>query len=310
MAETRKVVIVGAGPAGLTAALYGARNALRPLVIEGASPGGQLMTTTEVENYPGFVDGIMGPQLIIAMHQQAERFGAEFVQADVDSLGLSGRPFTVKAGDSAWKAEALILATGASANLIGLESEANLMGHGVSACATCDGPFFRGKELLVVGGGDSAMEEGIFLTRFATRVTIVHRRDELRASPIMQERAKKNPKIDFLWSHVLTEILGDVDSGVTGAVVKDLKTDKIRQVACGGVFIAIGHTPNTALVKGKVELDEKGYVVTRGRGTGTSVEGVFAAGDVVDSRYQQAVTAAGLGCMAALDAQAFLESAE
>ena len=310
MADTRNVVIIGAGPAGLTAALYAARNALQPLVIEGASPGGQLMTTTEVENYPGFVDGIMGPQLIMTMHQQADRFGSESVQADVDSLDLSARPFTVKAGDSTWRTEALILATGASANLLGLESEAKLMGHGVSACATCDGPFFRGKELLVIGGGDSAMEEGIFLTRFATRVTIAHRRDELRASPIMQERAKKNPKIDFLWSHVLTDILGDADTGVTGAVVKDLKTDKTRQVACGGVFIAIGHTPNTALVKGKVELDEKGYVVTSDRGTGTSVEGVFAAGDVVDSRYQQAVTAAGMGCMAALDAQAFLESAE
>ena len=310
MANERKIVIIGAGCAGLTAALYAARNRLDPLVIEGASPGGQLMLTTEVENYPGFVDGIMGPQLIQAMREQAKRFGAEFVQKDADAVDLSKRPFEITVGGETYAALALIIATGARANLLGLESEARLMGHGVSVCATCDGPFFRDKELLVVGGGDSALEEAGFLTRFASRVTIIHRRDELRGSKIMQERAFKNPKIDFLWSHALTEILGDAETGVAGAQVKDLKTGDIRELGCGGVFMAIGHTPNTGLVKGQLELDAKGYVVTGDGPTRTSVEGVFAAGDVVDSRYRQAVTAAGMGCMAALDAQHFLESTE
>jgi len=310
MATERKVVIIGAGCAGLTAALYTARNALEPLILEGASPGGQLMITTEVENYPGFVEGIMGPQLIQTMRDQAERFGAEFVQKDADSLDLSERPFTITAGGEEYKAHALIVATGARPNLLGLEAEQRLMGRGVSVCATCDGPFFRDKYLLVIGGGDSAMEEATFLTRFAGRVTIVHRRDELRASKIMQDRAMNNPKIDFLWSHVLVDIIGDKETAVTGAKVKDVKTGEVKQVDCGGVFLALGHTPNTELVRGQLELDAKGYLVASGRSALTSVEGVFAAGDVMDSRYQQAVTAAGMGCMAGLDAQRFLESAE
>ena len=309
MESDRKVIIIGGGCAGLTAAIYAARNDLAPLVIEGASPGGQLMLTTEVENYPGFVEGVMGPELIQTMHEQAERFRAEFRQADAGAVELSERPFKVVAGGTTYTAQALILAMGANANLLGLEAEERLMGHGISVCATCDGPFFRDKELLVIGGGDSAMEESHFLTRFASKVTIVHRRDELRASKIMQERAKASPKIDFLWSHVLVDVLGEPESGVSGAKVKDLKTGEVKEVACGGVFFAIGHTPNTKLVAGQIELDEKGYAVTKG-GTRTSVDGVFAAGDVADGHYQQAVTAAGMGCMAALDAQAFLESAE
>jgi thioredoxin reductase (NADPH) len=294
----------------LTAALYAARNNLMPKVFEGASPGGQLMTTTEVENYPGFAEGIMGPELMMEMRRQAERFDAELIQTDVDSLDLSKRPFTVKAGGEEHQADALIIATGARANLLGLEAENKLMGHGVSVCATCDGAFFRDKKLLVVGGGDSAVEEATFLTRFASQVTIVHRRDELRASKIMAERAMKNDKIDFLWSHTLTDILGDPETGVTGAKVNDLKAEEEREVECQGVFIAIGHTPNTGLLKGLVELDEKGYAIIQDPSTATSVDGVFAAGDVADSRYRQAVTAAGMGCRAALDAQRFLEDNE
>jgi len=310
MPAERKIVIIGAGPAGLTAALYAARNALGPLVIEGGSPGGQLMTTTEVENYPGFADGVMGPQLVVTMRRQAERFGAELVQADADSLDLSGRPFAVTAGGEAYQAEALIIATGARANLLGLEAESRLMGHGVSVCATCDGAFFRDKAVLVIGGGDSAMEEAHFLTRFAASVTIVHRRDELRASKIMQERVRKNEKIRFLLSHVLVDIVGEPETGVKGAKVRDLKSNEVRDVACEGVFMAIGHTPNTELFRGKLELDAKGYLVVTNGQTATSVEGVFGAGDVLDSRYRQAVTAAGMGCMAALDAQRFLEAQE
>ncbi len=308
MTTQRQVVILGAGPAGLTAAVYAARNALDPLVLEGASPGGQLMTTTEVENYPGFVEGIKGPQLIQAMRRQASRFGAEYVQEDADSVDLSERPFAVTAGNETYMAEALIIATGAHPRLLGLEAEKRLMGRGVSVCATCDGPFFRDKHVLVVGGGDAAMEESTFLTRFARRVTVVHRRDELRASQAMQDRAMRNDKIDFLWSHLVVDILGDQQTGVAGAKVKDLKKDEVREVDCEGVFLTIGHIPNTELVKGQLELDRKGYIVRKQYDTSTSVEGVFAAGDVADSRYRQAITAAGTGCMAALDAQKFLDS--
>jgi len=306
----RQVLIIGSGPAGLTAALYAARNALEPLVIEGVSPGGQLMTTTEVENYPGFVEGILGPQLMQVMHDQAARFGAEFVQKNADALDLSARPFRVTAGDDTFAARAVILATGASANLLGLDAETRLMGHGVSVCATCDGAFFRDKAVLVIGGGDSAMEEATFLTRFAKRVTIVHRRDELRASRIMQERALNNDKIEIAWSRTLVDILGKPETGVRGAKLKNVKTDEVEEVACDGVFMAIGHTPNSELVRETLELDAKGYVVTRDGRSLTSVEGVFAAGDVVDSRYRQAITAAGMGCMSALDAQHFLEAAD
>jgi thioredoxin reductase (NADPH) len=308
MATHRTLLIIGSGPAGLTAALYASRNRLEPLVLAGSSPGGQLMTTTEVENYPGFVEGINGPELIQVMTDQAKRFGADFEQVDAESVDLSERPFTVRAGDETYETDALILATGARANLLGLDAEQKLMGHGVSTCATCDGAFFRDKHVLVVGGGDSAMEESTFLTRFCERVTIVHRRDELRASEIMAERAKKNDKIDFLWSHVVVDILGEPESGVEAVKVKDVKTDETRDVECDGLFLAIGHTPNTDLVKGQVELDEKGYVVVEPGGTVTEVEGFFAAGDCFDSRYRQAVTAAGMGCKAALDAQRFLEA--
>jgi thioredoxin reductase (NADPH) len=310
MSTDRKLIVIGAGPAGLTAALYTARNGFAPLVLEGASPGGQLMTTTEVENYPGFAEGIMGPALMMAMREQAARFEAELVQQDVESVDLSERPFTIQAGGEQYKAEALIIATGARANLLGLDAETELMGRGVSVCATCDGPFFRDKDILVIGGGDSAMEEATFLTRFAKKVTIVHRRDELRASRIMAERAKNNEKIDFIWSHTLADILGDKEGGVTGAQVQHVNTGDIHEVECQGVFMAIGHTPNTDFLAGQVELDAKGYAVTSDCQTATSVEGVFAAGDVVDSRYRQAITAAGMGCMAALDAQRFLEANE
>jgi len=308
MTQTKKLVIIGAGPAGLTAALYAARNGLDPLVFEGVSPGGQLMTSTEVENYPGFPESVLGPQLIQAMRQQAERFGAALVQKDVEDLEVSGRPFGIAAAGEAIKAETVIVATGASANLLGLESESRLMGRGVSVCATCDGSFFREKDILVIGGGDSAMEEAIFLTRFAKSVAVVHRRDELRASKIMQQRVMSHPKIDILWSRVPVEVLGD--EAVTGARLRNVKTDEVTEVACQGVFLAIGHTPNAKLVEGKLELDARGYIVTRGGRMWTSVEGVFAAGDVVDHVYRQAVTAAGMGCMAALDAQKFLASVE
>ncbi len=308
MADERLVIIIGSGPAGLTAALYAARNALEPLVLEGNEPGGQLMTTTEVENFPGFDEPVTGPDLIQNMRRQAERFGAELVTRDADSVDLSKRPFEVTAGDNTYLARSLILAMGARARLLGLDAERRLMGHGVSVCATCDGPFFRDKHVLVVGGGDSALEEASFLTKFARQVTIVHRRDELRASDIMARRALDNPKIDFLWSHLITDILGDEQQGVHGAKVKDLKTDEEREIECQGVFLAIGHIPNTQLVAEQLALDEKGYVVVSGDDTATSIDGVFAVGDVVDHRYRQAITAAGTGCMGALDAQHFLES--
>jgi thioredoxin reductase (NADPH) len=268
------------------------------------------MTTTEVENYPGFVEGVMGPKLIETMTGQAKRFGSELKQIDATSVDLSRRPFTVETSDETYAARALILATGARANMLGIESEQRMLGHGVSSCATCDGAFFRDKHVVVIGGGDSAMEEGTFLTRFCSRVTILHRRDELRASKIMGDRAKKNDKIDFLWSHVVVEVLGEPDSGVQGVRVKDVKTEDERDFDCDGVFLAIGHTPNTDLVKGQVELDQKGYAVVKPGRTLTDVDGFFCAGDCVDSRYRQAVTAAGMGCKAALDAQHFLADEE
>jgi thioredoxin reductase (NADPH) len=302
----RNVVIIGSGPAGLTAAVYAARANLSPLLIEGWQSGGQLTTTTEVENYPGFAKGIMGPELMKEMRAQAERFGTEFLTGDVTAVELTPRPFTLTIdGERTEHTKTLILATGASAIQIGLKNEARLTGHGVSTCATCDGFFFKGKELIVVGGGDSAMEEATFLTKFATKVSIVHRRDKLRASKIMQDRAAKNEKIAFVWNSVVEDILGN--DVVAGVRLKNLVTGKTTDLPCAGVFVAIGHHPNTILFSGQLDMDPKGYIRTT-QGTATSVPGVFAAGDVQDSTYRQAVTAAGSGCMAAIDTERFLES--
>jgi thioredoxin reductase (NADPH) len=304
----RNLVIIGSGPAGLTAAIYAARANLSPLLIEGWQSGGQLTTTTEVENYPGFAKGIMGPELMKEMRAQAERFGTEFLTGDVSAVSFKNHPLTLTIDDERTvQAKTVIIATGASAIPIGLPNEKRLTGHGVSTCATCDGFFFRGKELIVVGGGDSAMEEATFLTKFATKVSIVHRRDKLRASKIMQDRAMKNEKIAFVWNSVVEDVLGqDV---VTGVRLRNVVTGKISELACAGVFVAIGHRPNTALFAGQIDMDEKGYIRPHA-GTATSIPGVFAAGDVQDSSYRQAVTAAGSGCMAAIDAERFLESSE
>lgn len=299
-----KVVVIGSGPAGLTAALYLSRADLEPVVISGSDAGGQLMITTDVDNYPGFPEGVLGPELIKLMRDQAERFGTKFVEGDVTEVDFAKRPFTITTASAELKSGAVVIATGASARWLGLDSEMRLRGHGVSACATCDGFFFRDKEVMVVGGGDAAIEEATFLTKFASRVSVIHRRDQLRASKIMQQKAFDNPKIDFIWDSVLVDVLGD--ESVTGVKTKNVRTEEITEKSCNGVFVAIGHDPNTVVFKGHIELDEKGYIVTK-NGTSTSIEGVFAAGDVVDYRYRQAITAAGMGCMAALDAEKYLE---
>ena len=301
----KKIVIIGSGPAGLTAAVYAARANLDPLLIEGFEAGGQLMLTTEVENYPGFVDGIMGPALMEQMRKQAARFGTEYLTQNVTSVDLSERPFRISAGDEEITAATVVVATGAQAKMLEVPGERELLGHGVSTCATCDGFFFRDKELAIVGGGDSAMEEATFLTKFASKVTVVHRRDSLRASKILQERAFQNPKIDFVWDSAITRISGN---GKVDAVhVRNLKNQQEHDLSVDGVFVAIGHIPNTHLFSHSLELNGDGYLVATGDGTQTSVEGVFAAGDVVDFRYRQAITAAGMGCMAAIDAERYLD---
>jgi len=302
--DIRNVIVIGSGPAGFTAALYAARADLEPLVLKGLEAGGQLMLTTDVENYPGFADGIMGPELMDQMEKQAQRFGAEILAVHVTEVDLSSRPFIVKAGDQAWRARTLIIATGATARWLGIPGEEKLRGRGVSACATCDGFFFRDRELLVVGGGDTAMEEATFLTKFASKVTIVHRRDAFRASKVMQDRVLANEKIEVLWNSVLDEILGE--DAVTGAVARDVVTGEMHTIAADGVFMAIGHDPTTALFRDQLPVDENGYLVVHEPSTETAVAGVFAAGDVTDHTYRQAVTAAGQGCKAAIDAERFL----
>lgn len=305
MVETRDVVILGSGPAGLTAAIYAARADLKPTVIKGIDAGGQLMLTTEVENFPGFAGGIMGPELMEAMEKQAARFDTELLHQEISRVDLSSRPFGLWSGDEEFRAQTLIITTGATARWLDVPGEQEFRGRGVSACATCDGFFFRDKRLLVIGGGDSAMEEATFLTKFASQVTVVHRRDEFRASKIMQDRVLANPKIDVIWNADVDEILG-AEGAVTGARLRDTVTGEPQEVAVEGVFVAIGHTPNTSLFEGQLELS-KGYIVVEEPSTRTSVPGVFAAGDVVDSTYRQAITAAGTGCRAALDAERFLE---
>ena len=303
----RKVIIIGSGPAGLTAAVYAARANLEPLVFEGSQPGGQLTITTDVENFPGFPDGIMGPELIEHMRKQAVRFGATCEYKTVDSVDLLSSPFTIRVKDEKYTADTVIISTGASARLLGLDAEKELMGYGVSACATCDGFFFKEKEVLVVGGGDSAAEEAIFLTKFASKVSIIHRRDELRASKIMQDRVFKNKNIEIMWNSSVEDISGTKDSGVTGATIKDTVSGDTKKISCDGVFMAIGHIPNTSVFKAQLDLDDKGYIITKPDSTYTNIPGVFACGDVQDQTYRQAITAAGTGCMSAIDAERWLE---
>lgn len=303
----RNLIIIGSGPAGYTAAVYAARAELAPLVFEGDEIGGQLITTTEVENFPGFANGIMGPDLMVEMKKQAARFGTELVSERVTKVDFSARPFKVWSGERMEEAQSVIIATGASAKRLGLESEKALYGRGVSACATCDGFFFKGKEVVIVGGGDAAMEEAMFLTRFATKVSVIVRTEALRASKIMQERAKANPKISFIWNSEVKEVLGVAENKVTGVKLFNNQTNETTDFRADGLFVAIGHAPNVALFKDVLDLDEKGYLKTKPGSTATNIPGVFACGDVQDWRYRQAVTAAGTGCMAALDAQHFLE---
>ena len=300
-----ETIILGSGPAGLTAAIYAARSRCCPLMIHGLQPGGQLTTTTAVDNFPGFPEGIDGPDLMEKMKLQAERFGAQFVEGDVTKVDLQERPFKLWVGEELYRCLSLIIATGASPKLLGLGNEESLYGKGVSVCATCDGFFYRDREVVVVGGGDTAMEEAVFLTRFAKKVTVVHRRDSLRATPVLADRALGNKAINFKWDSEITEILTDT-SGVTGTRIKNLKTGEKSEMNCDGIFIAIGHTPNTSLFEGQLEMDNEGYLLTK-NGTGTSISGVFAAGDVQDQQFRQAVTAAGTGCMAAIQAERFLD---
>ncbi len=310
MAATRRVIIIGSGPAGYTAAIYAARANLAPLMFTGVQSGGQLMLTTLVENYPGFVDGLMGPEMMESFRKQAERFGTEMISDDVTAVDFSRRPFVVKVGEQAWSSHTVIVATGASAKLIGLENERKLMGRGVSTCATCDGFFFKDQDIMVVGGGDSAMEEALYLSRLGKTVTVVHRRDALRASKFMQDRAFKNPKIEFVWDSAVDDVLDPAQGKVTGVKLRNVKTGALTERRVDGLFVAIGHRPNTEIFRGQIELLPNDYVKVRPGTTETSVPGVFAAGDVQDFTYRQAVTAAGSGCMAALEAERYLEATQ